>query len=497
MRSTSETAIAGLGAAVLLVIFWSAAAWAPLHDWNSARFYPSYLLAAGAPLYPPAGAGIVNGWIYGPILPLLLIPATWIPSPTWALMVAAWINVLVLFAPIILILDTAIGASLPPRRRLLFALAATAALILLPTTIVRLAFLTCDQPAIGLGLLSCLVLHRWTPASGGWAPVGAALLAGTAAWSKQTEALLPVGQFLYLWIRRSRSVAGRYAVCVIATQAVLLLTMVACFGWSPLWLNLAWIPAHHPLAGGAQGLGGRLGWMLACTTPFIAVSLWRLRPWRRDPPAADKPAALAEQLLIAGTVLLPAGFLAAAKIGGDENSFHFVYYFALAALLAAANWVRDSLCAHPVRLAATLAGLAAAATWHVQPLTPIRFAPAPQLQQAIALARTAPGRILFPKNPLVTWHSERSQYHLEWGVFDRSLAGLPISRANFWQGMPVHLQYVTYPTPAPYLFMQLLPALQLVRQLPGLALYVVEPGPAEDENRKSPPERQPLATPAP
>ncbi|MEO6996315.1 MAG: hypothetical protein ABI273_22110 [Lacunisphaera sp.] len=279
MQPATEKAIAGLCVVGLLMVFWSAAAWTPLYDWNGARFYPAYLLAAGEQLYHPVGVGVVNGWIYGPGLPLVLAPVTLIPDPTWAMFTAAWINFATLFGPLVVIMLALVGKALPMRRRMLFALFVTALIMLVPTTCRRLVFITCDQLAIGLGVISCFILSRALQATGQRARLLYWLAAATAVasmWSKQTEVVLPVAQVIFLWWRGPRRRAVGYTAELAVAFLVSLAVLVAWSGWSALWFNLVWIPSHHPLATGEQSLGARLLWGVLDGLPLVAAAAWGL-----------------------------------------------------------------------------------------------------------------------------------------------------------------------------------------------------------------------------
>jgi hypothetical protein len=183
--------------------------------------------------------------------------------------------------------------------------------------------------------------------------------------------------------------------------------------------------------------------------------------------------------LLAGGALLTTGVLAAAKSGGEENSFHFVYYFALAAITSWAGPVRAWLAspaAGTSRALACAAGVAVAA-WLVTREAPLRLRPASSMTRAIALATELRGQVIFPRDPLITWVTEHKQYHLEWGVFDQTLAGVPLRFGQFWDGMPAQLDRVVYPFPGRYFFMQLMPDLRQEVVLPDLAVYTAGPRP--------------------
>ncbi|MEO6995742.1 MAG: hypothetical protein ABI273_19205, partial [Lacunisphaera sp.] len=184
------------------------------------------------------------------------------------------------------------------------------------------------------------------------------------------------------------------------------------------------------------------------------------------------------QCLLVGAALFATGVLAAAKAGGDENSFHFVYFFALAAGAAWAGRLRDRfLSTDSVGPAVACAAAVALAAWLAQGQAPARFKPVSSLNHAITLATALRGQVLFPRDPLVTWITERKQYHHEWGLYDQNLAGAPLQFDHFWAGMPPHLSRVVYPMTGHYFFMQLLPDVRQEMVLPDLAVYAVGPRP--------------------
>jgi len=137
-------------------------------------------------------------------------------------------------------------------------------------------------------------------------------------------------------------------------------------------------------------------------------------------------------------VLLPPGFLAFIKIGGDINALQSPFFLLPAAVLLAAARTTLRTCfltGVAVILLLRLPQLAAA------PAGPLTA----KLDQAVALSRAHPGRAWFPFNPVVTIYTDHKLYHAEDGIATRHLAGLPLREADFRRHLPGPLEAVIYP----------------------------------------------------
>jgi hypothetical protein len=425
----------------------------PHLDWNAVRVLPSVALIRGWTLYFAPGEGPMTLGHYGPVKDLLYLPAGLASTPTGALAIGGTLNVLVILVPLWLMVSSAAAAGAPwPPRRLAGSVLAAAALLLVEPTRAIVARLHVDAPAVGLGLAAC-----WALAGGGAPPrrrrlAAAAVLGVLAAWTKQVEAPLPLALIVYaaLWGRRT---AVTFLVYLAVAGAAVSLAFFAVFGFEEMWFNMIMRPARQPYVGG--GGWGMFGWSLIAaadvfihSSPFLLLVLlavrargWapaRLAAWLREAPWTI--------YLLAGFAVLPTSAVGRIIIGGKVNSFHAVAYFAAAAVTVVVRGEltpsRPLLGARLLHWGAVLAVAAAMPQLGV-PRELWTWRDNPQ-EQAYRYARAHPGTSYFPWNTLSTLLAEGRLYHFDYSVFDRGLAGYPLSDAHFRRYVPASPRYVIY-----------------------------------------------------
>jgi hypothetical protein len=153
--------------AVVAAATWVWLSWCifPLRSWNDIRLAPSFALTLGLPLYPGAD-GAASTWMYGPLPVWLNWPATWMPGPGEALLVAGGINAGFQMAAILAVClgwPTPRSGPVSVWGRLL---AAAAVIALWPWA--NWQFLQADNYALACGLLANLVLARSRGEAGAW-----------------------------------------------------------------------------------------------------------------------------------------------------------------------------------------------------------------------------------------------------------------------------------------------------------------------------------------
>ncbi len=453
-------------AVVVAVAIWSALCAAPRYDWNGARLMPAFALAAGEKIYFPPDAGPALGWIYGPVMPVLLMPVAAMPTLTSAMIAAAAINAASLLAPLLLGVNAvAARAGLGRRERVWLLLATAGGALATPWIANALVFLAADNVVVGLALWSCLCLAE---ARGRTAPMWfAALLAALAVWTKQLAIGVPIAQLLWLAWSADRRAALRHAGRLLAAGAALAAVGVAIFGFDELRFNLWTVPSHHPLKGGFGFWLAQLGALTVAGLPWVlAIVLLRVR---------GGTSGVAPLVATVALVMWPLGALGASKVGGGENSFHAIYYVAAAAWLELA--ASGGALAQRIRQrAAPLAAVTALAGWLVViGQVGWRTEPAPQLEASCTLAAAHRGEILFPRNPLVTWWTERKIYHLEYGYFDQALAGHAPTAERLAAWLPERLRYVVYQDDGvDHPFARLLPGFEREVRTPGFVIHVAD-----------------------
>ena len=333
--------IAGEAAAAILLgaTLWSYAMMTPALDWNAARLFPAMLMAAGRSPYFPAMSGPATGWIYGPIMPMLHLPASLAPTITSAMVVSACINAAAFVLPILAVADYAAWRCGFRRERLAIAVTCLGLLLAQPGLNNYLLWIQSDQVAIGLALLSCVFLARENL-------VGAAALAVLAVWTKQIAIAVPLAHAVYLIaLRREPTDALRYiawfAVIGIAVSAV----MVRLFGLEPLVYNLWIVPSGNHLKDWQTVWIANTLELLKEGSPslIVAAACWRVAGDFHRWPNLNS---IVKVLLTLAVCQLPFGLLAAAKIGGGNNSFHLVgtlYTVAIVCAVGAAATRRETL----------------------------------------------------------------------------------------------------------------------------------------------------------
>lgn len=483
---------AAVSPALLVVVAWGW--WADLEidpvmaPWDGVRLAPSLALRQGWAIYPPVDRGPVLGWIYGPVAALFYVPATLAGEP-WAMILAGRsLSLIGFFGPVAWLLGREAR-----RGRLSIATAVLLvggfAILADGSPALRYAStaILADNPAIGLGAIALGLLNVPegvpSPKRLAWAMLAASL----AVWSKQPA--FPVVAIVGGWAWRIHGgrAAFRLALIPIAVSGGILVI----FGGREIALNLLMVPARHPwhTAGFRHVVPALVrayrpdAWVLA-----VLVVGW----FARDRGLSIRLASWSP-FLLGGTLALPIASAGYLKVGGDVNSLaHAVYPLAVAGVLL----VGDGLARSRVR-GALLLGLVSLLAWgRVDSLSGLLVPQSrswrEESRQVVQALRTTPGAIYFPCHPLEHLAVDRRPFHQEYGVFDRDLAGFPLTSEHLRAGIPPNARRLAYPagrTYAGYYMRLALPEFRVERRdptLPGAACYdrddgssnVTEPSPS-------------------
>ena len=407
----------------------------PLSYWNEVRLAPAFALRHGLTVYAPGDGGPLSTWIYGPLTPVLNLPATFASSATSAIETAGAINALLLVAPLALVVWT-VGEN-RARPCAIRACALSLSVLLLPPN--SLVFQVADNAAVACGLLSCWCLGR-RGSSDRQPTTAAAAWCIAAICAKQSAVFLLVAHVIYLGLFADRSTVLRYVLRAGAFGSLAALGCCAYFGFGPLWFNLVIIPARLPWGDIMEKIVLRWPQLLA----YVLLPLGLLQIWRRSKHWPDRPSNLGRSVRInalAFAALLPVGVLSFVKIGGDMNVFHSWYY--LLPVFATAFVIRASASKSGGRwlIAATAAIVALRLPeFRNLPLGPLTA----YVDQATKLAAVAPETAWFPNNPIVTFYSDGKIYHVEDGLATRHLAGLGIREVDFRRHLPARLSTIIY-----------------------------------------------------
>lgn len=298
-------------------------------EWNDVRLRAAWLLRDGLPLYPGFDAGPATTWIYGPVTPVLMLPATLFPGIEGTLITAAILNSLLLVVAIALCClawPAPAGVAWTTLRRVL-ALGLT--LLLLPEPF--LVFLQTDNAALACGLASLTCLARAAGRGGPLAWLAAAF--GAAAFFAKWHgvAVLAAGP---VWLAMTAGVTaalrqlGRCGIAVLAGCA-----LVVQLAASPeaAWQGLLTIPSRLPIIAPGQWIE-RLSLLAPGLVPLILLPLLvaghelRRARWRTS--GLGLP-------LMAWAASLPLGLAGTITQGGHYNSLHGAFYLLPVAAVAA------------------------------------------------------------------------------------------------------------------------------------------------------------------
>jgi len=428
--------------AVLAGVLWTIAAAAPEMDWNAARLYPTHLIAAGVAPYPLPSHGVTTGWIYGPVMSLLHLPAVVAPTLTASLVISGIINQTAFLLPGAAVLGIACRDLRQSRAVTLSGMIIAGGIVLaVPQTRDYLYWIHCDQVAIGFALASCGALAHalGRPGSSRWLAAG---LAAAAVWSKQVAILLPLGQVLAVaLLTRDVRQTGWFTLQLLGAGVVLAAGFATWFGLDRLVFNLWVVPAGHGFKPPGANLAAVVEFLIV-TGPATGAALWAKRKLTADETLAGR---LLTILLISGWVQTPLQLWSATKVGAGQNSGHATVLLLAAGLIGLIVLLRSIPGApRPAwRLGWSALVLGFGITQASSHL-PMSLWPVNHREADVQLAATHPGEIYFPDNPLVSWWAERRAYHLEYGLVDQAAAGFPASPQNYADFTPENLRLVIY-----------------------------------------------------
>ncbi len=421
-------------------------------NWSACRLAPVLAVFRGYPLYSLPEGGPINGWLYGPIPALAWMPAALAPSPLSALVIASTINLAFLLAPLCLAakIGTSGGNTIATT---MAGIAGISSLFLVYPTWYMASALNADATAAGLGVTSCLLLLGPKPLSDRRLAL-AATFNVLAVWSKLVEAPLILAQLGWLLAQREPGSVRRFGTYYLVILLVVSGFIFGLFDWRSVVFNAWIIPTSHQLVGGVAAVFSEI------TDFFSYTAMWWLAglllmfacAGNRPPTNRSGPTTLASWFLLicAGLFLLPTGALASVKIGGDRNSMHSAYYFAVSASYVLARswqpgWPRLAswmpLAVITVAIAANTAAVRRIASYVDLPMLPRQCLS----QEDWRLAKQHPGEIYFPWDPLATLLAEGRMYHFEYGVLDRIFAHRRPALETIRSGLPKKMNSIIYP----------------------------------------------------
>jgi hypothetical protein len=409
---------------------------APYSPWDVVRLAPAAGLVRGLPLYSTRdGDGAILSTMYTPISALAYVPAALWSDPAGAAVAGRALACLYVMWPILLVCCRSDGVPLRIGAAV-FALAVLAALTS-PALRYSATRIHSDAPALGLAGLAC-----WLAVRGGSRAFGlACVCAWLSVWAKQTMVVLPL--VLPVWSLATAGIrAGiRAAGCVFVTGVVVSGPFLMVWGGDAMAFNAVLWPGHLPWKGTLPGnLAGVAAELVPQALPFLIVLLAGLG-WK----SGSKSWLLS---VLVGLALVPMAILGRVKKGGDLNSFSPALYpwlLACAARVAQlASGTDGSSLAWRRWLAAGLAGftLMGIPTFITEAKIYTRLRPG---HAEHAYLKAHPGQVYFPWHPLAHLTAEGRLTHHAHSVWERRVAGYPVSKGHTLAGIPPGCQFVAFP----------------------------------------------------
>ena len=430
-------------------------------EWNDARLARVAGWLHGYPLYTPKASGVITGNIYPPLGVLAFAPAAMFGHPAVAVVAGSILTRLMNFS-------TGVGA-LTLWSRAMRKSSQEAARIILLGSILYLGLLMitdatryslfaihADAPAIALMLWGVIFYAKWwatrTPAS----MAMSVFFLGSVVWAKLVG--MPL---LFIFLMVTYLIGGLRPTLIflawsLATLAFWFLVLTPIVGnWQDFLFNIWTIPAGHPwssqVAGGyaerirlyLAALVALLGhyWLLYLVV--LAMALWlKVHAAQSGDRSHCLSFALTTSSLIAGLTVLPFALIGLVKIGGDVNSASYSIQpllfglvmgslgFVEVARKAGVQWniaAQSVICAWLGLI--FIADLPKRRILHY----PFNISTAPIFT---AYKESKSNKVWFPEFPLSSLLATGHLYHFSYGIFDRYLAGRPVSKTQMLEGIP-------------------------------------------------------------
>jgi hypothetical protein len=447
-----------------------------LGPWSGARLLPAVGLRLGMDPYPPAEAGPALAWIYPPGATLAFLPASFLPAAASAILAGRLLSLFYYYAPVAWLIFGGPGRALGSRvnRTLLlvtfFLLTFQSRSLMYSSTEVHV-----DAPALGLGALA-VGLIAGSPSHLGNVRYWLGLVAAVASvWCKQLTVLIPL-ILLPAWAIWKGGILGfgKLLAAGLIVGSGSLLVFLSLFDHARMWFHAMTLPARHPMR--IEGVGEVIRVLVDIQTKnFVLLLLLVLgllgrvampgpgEPRAPGPPQGRETTSRPWHLfLLVSLVETPLALLGYTIVGGDDNNLSYILYFlAIGCVLSLAEFLaREGVGGEGRTAVAPLFTLVVVAVNLVLSGVgdqELLFAKKPewgssldQSRQAAAYIREHAGQVYFPEHPLEHLMVEGQVYHYDYGIFDRGVAGMPLTREQFLRHIPRDTRLVCYPRQSAY-----------------------------------------------
>jgi hypothetical protein len=430
---------------------------APTLIWNEIRLTRSLALLHGFSLYPGEhDSGPIIGTLHTPISHYLFVPAAAIHDPTIAILAGSLLASVIVFS--------ALG----------FALVRSAPPVSGRWVITAVSFLFCgflivesegafnttfgihtDAAALAFATIACTLVssrNRMTTASSIWISAAACVL---AIASKQTIAPVAVAIALYIAITEGGKRFALFLLAMAVTGGSLLAFLLSILPARAFLFNTLVLATQRPLKPGyLEILSGayRMGRLeaLPALLPLLFLAIWSwiaARPTRKIPEffAANRWIVF----LMTSAALIPVSIKAIVTVGTDVNHLGFVLYFLfVASALAIQQYFtdRNSVARLSCRLFLAIGIMVSLAPgMTISVLTSFRNLRANASETAHSYNLRHPGLAFFPCNPMTSLLTDGKLYHLDIALYDREIAGYPLTPKQLRSGLPRSLNLIALP----------------------------------------------------
>lgn len=431
---------------------------APSFVWNEVRLARSMALLHGIGLYPGRDTtGPVIGTLHTPVSHCLYLAVAGLHDPTYSLLAGSLLSMLLIFVPISWVL---LRASKGNRDRLLGAAAAFLycgfLIMQAPGTFQIASMIHTDAAALAFATLACGVFcnpRQPITAPQAWLAGVACVL---AVGSKQTMAPMVLALALFLAVTAGARLLAHFGAAVLVGGAVLLAAILALVPAQAFLFNTVTMAAHRPLkqgyiellvmfyrAGKQDALPALFPMLLLAGGQWIAAER---NPGLRDFIRANRWLAFA----LAGAALIPGTLMALVTVGADVNHLGLALYF----LFVAAGLAIERYLAHPGNswlrgtawMCATLGILVSIAPGTLLSLpSRLRGLHRNAAELALHYELQHPGRAYFPCDPMATLLANGRVYHVDYSLYDREIAGCPLTAHQYEAGLPPGFTVVAIP----------------------------------------------------
>jgi hypothetical protein len=430
---------------------------APTLIWNEIRLTRSMALLHGFSLYPGEhDSGPIIGTLHTPISHFLFLPAAAIQDPTTSILAGSLLACVLVFSA----LGFALVRSAPPvsGRWVIAAVSFLFCgfLIVQSEGASNTAFgIHTDAATLAFATIACTLVagpNRITPASSIWMATAACVLAIAC---KQTIAPVVVAIAVYVLIAEGRKRFALFLLAIAVTGGSLLALLLSILPARAFLFNTLVLAAHRPLKPGYLEIladtyrVGRLE-ALPALLPLLFLAIWS---WMGSRPPRKLPELFAANrwivFLMASAALIPVSMKAIVTVGTDVNHLGFVLYFLfVAAGVAIQQYFTDEnpaarLGSRLFLITGILVSLAPGMTITV--LASLRNLRSNASQTAHTYNLRHPGLAYFPCNPMTSLLTDGKLYHLDIALYDREVAGYPVTQEQLRSGLPRNLVLVALP----------------------------------------------------